>query len=78
MLLFQRHTCLSLLDHKDSEITKIDDNSTDVIIMFDSLGGLEELNNAIDEFVELINSTSGTPKMISSMVLSNQKLTGEI
>lgn len=65
-------------NHKDSEITKIDENSADVLIMFDSLGGLEELNNAIDEFVELINSTSGTPKMISSMVLSNQKLTGEI
>ena len=45
-------------NHKDSEITKIDEDSSEVLIMFDTLDTQEKLNNAISEFVELVKSTS--------------------
>lgn len=45
-------------NHKDSEISKIDENTSKVLIMFDTLGGIIELENAINEFIEIIKSTS--------------------
>jgi len=64
-------------NHKDSEITKIDENTSEVLSMFDTLGGLAELKNAIDEFVELIKSTADITE-IKIEILSNEKLSCEM
>ena len=64
-------------NNKDSEITKIDENTTKVLIMFDTLGGLEELKCAMDEFIEIIKSTSNVIEH-KSEILSKEKLNCEI
>ena len=45
-------------NNKDSDITKIYDNTNEVLIMFYHLGTDEELKNAMNEFINLINETS--------------------
>jgi len=64
-------------NNKDSEITKIDENTSNVLIMFDTLGGHIELKNAINEFVELIEATADVTA-IKIEVLSNEKLSCEM
>ena len=64
-------------NHKDSEITKIDAESSEVLIMFDSLGETGELETAMAELVELIKATA-TVKSVKTEILSNKKLEGEI
>ena len=64
-------------NHKDSEITKIEESSTNVLIMFDSLGGLAELENATEEFIRIINETS-TVIDIKTQILTDGKLSCEI
>lgn len=64
-------------NNKDSEITKIDENTSNVLIMFDTLGGLEELNNAINEFIEIIKETSNVEE-VKIEILSKEKLDCEI
>lgn len=64
-------------NNKDSEITKIDENTTEVLIMFDTLGGLAELKCAMDEFIEIIKSTSNVIEL-KCEILSKEKLDCEI
>lgn len=64
-------------NHKDSEITKIDEDTSEALIMFDMLGELDELENAINEFIEIVNETSEVQK-IKTEVLSREKLECEI
>ena len=64
-------------NHKDSEITKIDEDTSEVLIMFDSLGGLTELENAMNEFVDIVKQTSEVIE-IKTDILSNEKLNCEI
>ena len=64
-------------NHKDSEITKIDNNTSEVLIMFDTLGGLVELKNAMNELVEMIKSTANVVEM-KIEILSKEKLNCEI
>jgi len=64
-------------NHKDSEITKIDDDTTEVLIMFDTLEGLAELETAMKEFQELIKQTSDTTD-IKTKILSKENLTCEM
>lgn len=64
-------------NNKDSEITKIYDNTDDVLIMFDTLGTIEALNNAIDDFVEILKSTSDITD-IKIEILTKDKLSCEI
>jgi len=64
-------------NNKDSEITKIDEDTSKVLIMFDALGSLTELENAINEFVELIKTTADVTE-IKVDILSNEKLSCEM
>lgn len=64
-------------NHKDSEITKIDENTSEVVIMFDTLGGLTELKNAINDLVEMIKSTANVVEL-KIEILSKEKLNCEI
>ena len=64
-------------NHKDSEITKIDEKSSSVLIMFDSLGGLTELENAMAEFMQIIEATANVVD-IKSKILSNEEPNCEI
>lgn len=64
-------------NNKDSEITKIDDNTDDVLIMFDTLGTIEALNNAIDDFIEILKSTAEITD-IKIEILTKDKLSCEI
>ena len=64
-------------NNKDSEITKIDENTSEVLIMFDTLGSLAELESAINEFVELIKSTADITE-VKTEILTNEKLSCEI
>lgn len=64
-------------NHKDSEITKIDDNTSKVLIMFDTLGGLIELEAAITEFVDLVKATSDVTE-VKIEILDNNKLSCEM
>ena len=64
-------------NQKDSDITKIEDDSTDVLIMFDALAGLVELENAMEEFNNIIKTTS-TVVDIKTQILTNEKLSCEI
>lgn len=50
-------------NHKDSEITKIDENTSEVLIMFDTFGDYTELENAINEFIKIIKETSNVTEM---------------
>ena len=64
-------------NHKDSEITKIDENTSEVLIMFDMIGELTELNNAMNEFIEIIKSTSNIVE-VKTEILSKEKLECEM
>lgn len=64
-------------NHKDSEITKIDENTSEVLIMFDMIGELTELNNAMNEFVEIIKLTSNIVE-VKTEILSKEKLECEM
>lgn len=64
-------------NHKDSEITKIDENTSEVLIMFDTFGGLPELENAINEFINLIKETSNVTE-IKIQILNEKKSNCEI
>lgn len=64
-------------NHKDSEITKIVENTNEVLIMFDTLGNLAELENAMTEFVDLIKQTAEIDE-IKTEILSDQKLETEM
>lgn len=60
-------------NHKDSEITKIDENTSEVLVMFDMIGGLTELKNAMNELGEIIKSTSDVIEL-KVEILSKEKL----
>ena len=64
-------------NHKDSEITKIDVDTSEVLIMFDTVGGLLELKNAMKELVEIIQLTSNVIEL-KTEILSKEKLDCEI
>lgn len=64
-------------NNKDSEITKIDENTSKVLIMFDTLGELTELENAINEFIEIIKSTSEV-KEVKIQILNKDKANCEM
>ena len=64
-------------NHKDSEMTKIDENTSEVLIMFDTLGGLAELKKAMNEFVEIIKVTSNVIEL-KMEILSKEKLNCEM
>lgn len=64
-------------NHKDSEITKIDESTNDVLIMLDTLGGLEELQKAIDEFINIIDLSSEVIE-IKIEILDKDNLSCEI
>lgn len=64
-------------NHKDSEITKIDESTSEVLIMFDTFGGLTELENAINEFINLIKETSNVID-IKIEILNEKKSNCEI
>lgn len=64
-------------NNKDSEITKIDEHSSEVLIMFDTLDGFAELEKAMQEWIKLIKETSDVIE-IKREILSNEKLTSQI
>ncbi len=64
-------------NHKDSEITKIDENTSDALIMFDTLGELNELEIAMNEFIEIIKSTSNVVDL-KTEILNTENLDCEI
>lgn len=64
-------------NHKDSEITKIDENTNEVLIMLDTLSGLEELQNAIDEFIHIIDLSSNIIEF-KIKILDKESLSCEI
>lgn len=64
-------------NHKDSEITKIDENTSDVLIMFDTLGDLMALENAMKEFTEIIKATADVTE-IKMQILSKDQISCEI
>lgn len=64
-------------NHKDSEITKIDEDTSEVLIMFDTLGGLAELKNAMKELEDIIKSTSYVVELRIE-ILSKEKLECEM
>lgn len=64
-------------NHKDSEITKIDENTSEVLIMFDTFWSITELENAMNEFINIINETSNITE-IKIQILNQKKLNCEI
>ena len=59
-------------NHKDSEITKIDENTSSVLIMFDTFAKEVELENAMNEFIKIIKETSNVIE-IKASVLNEEK-----
>ncbi|MDR0979015.1 MAG: hypothetical protein LBL91_03665 [Lachnospiraceae bacterium] len=64
-------------NNKDSEITKIDENSSDVLIMFDTLGTNENLQEAISELVKIIKETSDVIEL-KTEILNTEKANCEM
>ena len=64
-------------NHKDSEITKIDDNTAEALIMFDTLNNLSNLKTAMNEFVELIKATANVTE-VKIDILDNKKISCKI
>ena len=64
-------------NHKDSEITKIDENTSEVLIMFDTFGGYTELESAINEFIKIIKETSKVSE-VKIEILDKENLNCEI
>lgn len=64
-------------NNKDSEVTKIDESTSNVLIMFDTLGTIEELKSAINEFVDIVKATSNITD-IKTEILTKDTLSCEI
>lgn len=64
-------------NHKDSEITKIDENTSDVLIMFDILGDLTPLKNAMTELIEIIKATADVTE-VKTKIVSKENANCEI
>ena len=45
-------------NNKDSEMTKVTENTTKLVVIFDFFGNLEDLRMAMNDFEKLLNSTS--------------------